>query len=133
MKFLRQDHQIAHVNECFLVFILLRLSTLLRTTNPFTLFKKKTCLFLAILGLHCFLGVPLVVVSRGYSLGAVHWLLIAVASLVAEHVLQRVWASAVAAHRLSNCGSRALECRAQQLWGTGLVAQWHVESPWTRD
>ena len=43
----------------------------------------------------------------------VHGLLIVVASLVAEHRLQR--------HRL------------QQLWSTGLVAPWHVESSWTRD
>ena len=44
------------------------------------------------LGLHCCAGFPLVAVNRGYSLVAVHELLIAVTALVAEHGL---WA-----HRL---------------------------------
>ena len=39
----------------------------------------------AVLGLRCCAGFSLVVASRGYSRIAVHGLLIAVASLVAEH------------------------------------------------
>jgi len=50
-------------------------------------------------------------VRGSYSLLAVHGLLIAMASLV-EHWLLGTW--------------------AQQLWLTGLVALWHVESSWTR-
>ena len=45
----------------------------------------------------------LVAISRGYSLFAVHELLIAEASLIAEHGLQ--------ACELSSCSSRALEHR----------------------
>ena len=44
-------------------------------------------LFLAVLGLCCCTGFSLVVVIGGCSLVAVHGLLIAVASLVAEHGL----------------------------------------------
>ena len=44
-------------------------------------------LFLAVLRLHWCLGFSLVADSRGYSLAVVHRLLIAVASLVAEHGL----------------------------------------------
>ena len=42
-------------------------------------------LFLATLGLHCCMGFSPVAVSQGYSLAVVPRLLIAVASLVAEH------------------------------------------------
>ena len=56
----------------------------------------------------------LVVASGGYSLVAVHGLLIAVASLVSEH-------------RLLSTGSVAVaRC-------TGLVAPWHEGSSWTSD
>ena len=48
-------------------------------------FFFKNRLFLAVLGLHCCTGFSLVVVSRGYSLVAMHRLLIVVASLVVEH------------------------------------------------
>ena len=44
-------------------------------------------LFLTMLGLHCCVGFSLVVESGGYSLVAVHRLLITGASLVAEHSL----------------------------------------------
>ena len=44
-------------------------------------------LFLVMLGLNCRAGSSLVVASGGYFLTAVHRLLIAVASLVAEHRL----------------------------------------------
>ena len=56
------------------------------------------------------LGLSLVVVSGGYSLVVLHGLLIAVASLVAEHRLQGAWASVVV-RGLSSCGSQALEHR----------------------
>ena len=61
---------------------------------------------MAVLGLHCCTGFSLVVVSRGYTVVAVSRLLIAVASLVAEHELSGTWASVLAAH-----GLRALEHR----------------------
>ena len=51
--------------------------------------------------------------KQGLLFVAVHRLLIAVASLVAEH---RLWVREL-----------------QQLWHTGLVALWHVESSWIRD
>ena len=44
-------------------------------------------LFFAVLGLCCFVGLPLVGESGGYSLVAVLGLLILVASLTAEHGL----------------------------------------------
>ena len=39
----------------------------------------------------------------------------------------------VAACGLSSCGSRALEHKLSSCGHMGLVAQWHVESSWTRD
>ena len=45
------------------------------------------CLFLAALGLHCFVGFSRVVTSGVYSLVAMRGLLIVVASLVSEHGL----------------------------------------------
>ena len=54
----------------------------------FTFSSSQFCLFLAMLDLCCCEGFSLVVVSRGYSLFVVHGLLIAVASLVAEHGIQ---------------------------------------------
>ena len=62
------------------------------------------------------------VVSRGCSLGVVCGLLIAVASLVAEHRLWAVWTSVAAARAF-----------VQYLQCTGLVALWHAGSSWTRD
>jgi len=44
-------------------------------------------LFLAVLGLHCYVGFSLVVASRDYSPVAVLGLLVAVGSLIAEHRL----------------------------------------------
>ena len=52
----------------------------------------------------------------GFSLVAAHGLLIVVASLVVEHVLQGAQASVVAAHGLSSCSSQALEHRLSG-WG----------------
>ena len=63
------------------------------------------------LGLHC--SFSLVLTSRGRSVVAGCRLIGVVASLVAEHGLQGLWASVVAAavHGLSNCSFRALEHR----------------------
>ena len=51
------------------------------------------------------------VASRGPLFVAVCGLLIAVASLVEEHGSKSMWASVVVARGLSNCSTRALECR----------------------
>ena len=56
-------------------------------------------LFLAVLGLLCCTSFSLAVVSRGYSLVEMRWLLIAVASLVAVY---RIWVG-----RLNSCGTWA--------------------------
>ena len=56
---------------------------------------------------------------------AVHGLLIAVASLVAEHGLQ--------VHGLQQLWLAGSRAQAQQLWLAGLVAPWHVQSSRTRD
>ena len=48
---------------------------------------KKCIYLLAVLGPHCCMGFSLAVASRGYSLGAVHRLLIVVASLAVDHGL----------------------------------------------
>ena len=61
--------------------------------------------FLALLGLHCCVAFSLVVVSRGSSLVSVRELLIAVASLVAQHRLQGAWASAAVTPRLWSTAS----------------------------
>ena len=81
-------------------------------------------LFLAALGLHCCVQAFSSCGEQGLLFIAVHRLLIAVASLVAEHGLQmrglqQLWLT----------GSRS---QAQQLWHTGLVVPWHVGSSWTR-
>ena len=56
------------------------------------------------------------VANGGFSLVALHGLLIVLASLVAEHRLQGTWASVVAAHRLQSVGSvvvaHGLSCSA---------------------
>ena len=72
---------------------------------------KVIYLFSAVLDLHCCVGFSVIVVSRGYSLAAVHRLLIVVASLVAEHRLESVWVSLVVALGLSSFDSWALEYR----------------------
>ena len=64
---------------------------------------------LAELGLHCCASLSLVADGGGCSLVAMRGLLIAVASLVAEHGLKDSQASAAAALGLSSCGSHALE------------------------
>ena len=54
---------------------------------PLVFFFLNFYLFLAVLGLRCCEGFSLVVVKGGSSLVAVHWLLIAVVSLIAQHGL----------------------------------------------
>ena len=81
---------------------------------------KKSVLFLAVLGLHCFEGF-LQLQRAGAAL--VHGLLNAVASLVAEHTLQ-------ACGQLQPADSKAW---AQQLRHAGLAALQLVRSSWTRD
>ena len=66
------------------------------------------------LGLHCCVGVYLAAVSGSYSLVSVSRLLMAVASLAAEHGLQGLWASVAAAYGLSSWGSQALEHRVSR-------------------
>ena len=73
--------------------------------------------FLAILGLHCYVGFSLVMSSRAYSLAVVLGLLIVVASLIMEHRLWGTWALVVVPcglssssswapkHRFNSCGS----------------------------
>ena len=79
-------------------------------------------LFLAVLCLHCCMNFSPVVVSRINPLIAVCRLLIAMASLVAEHRLQDMRASVVAAHRLGSCCFQALghvgfrSCNVQAQW-----------------
>ena len=50
----------------------------------------------------------LVAEIKGYYLVVMHRFLIAMASLVAEHGLQGVWASVLVAYGISSCGSQAL-------------------------
>ena len=63
------------------------------------------------LGLHCYTGFSLVVVSGGYSLVEVQGLLIVVVSLVEQYRLQGAWASFVVACGVSSWGWRPPELR----------------------
>ena len=81
-------------------------------------------LFLAALGLCCCVQVFSSCSERGLLFIAVRRLLIAVASLVAEHGLQ--------ACRLQQLWLAGCRAQAQQLWRTGLIALRHVRSSWTR-
>ena len=74
--------------------------------------------FLAVLGLCCCMGFSLVASSRSYSLVVVCGLLIAVASLVAEHRLYDERASVVAAPGLQSTGL------AVMLHGLSCLAAW---------
>ena len=74
------------------------MTTTIQTTN----ILENVCIFLAVLGLHC---------CMGFSLVALHRLLITVTSPVAEHGLSGTRVSAVAAHGLKSCDSGALEHR----------------------
>ena len=70
--------------------------------NFFLMLYLFTYLFLAVLGLRCCIGFSPVAVSGGYSPLVVHGPLNVVASLVAEHRLWALWASAVGAHGFSS-------------------------------
>ena len=88
-------------------------------------------LFWAVLGLCCCTEFSRVAASRGYSPAVMSGLLIAVASLVAEHGLQGASASAAAAHGLSNCSSQTLEHRFNSC-GAGaqsLHCRWNLPGP----
>ena len=91
----------------------------------FCLIYLFICLFLAALGLHCCTRAFSSCGEWGLLFVAVCRLLIAVASLAAEHGLQ-----ARGLQQLWLVGSRK---QAQQLWPTGLVAPWHMGSSQTRD
>ena len=69
----------------------------------FIIFKNNFIFGCAGSSLLCRLS--LVAVNRGCSLVLVHWLLIAVASLVAEHKLYGTWASIVATSGPQSTGS----------------------------
>jgi len=64
----------------------------------------------------------------GCGAWASHWS----GPLIAELDLQGIQASAVAAHGLSSCSSRALEHRLNSC-GAGFSCLWHVGFSWTRD
>ena len=72
-----------------------------------TLFKKIyfMCSFLAVSGLCCYAGFPLVAGSRVYSPLVVHGLLFVVTSPVVEHGLWDTWAFVAVAPRLQSTGS----------------------------
>ena len=72
-----------------------------------------SCIYLAVLGLFCCMGLSLVAVSRGHSLVVVLGLVISVASPVAEHGLKGTQASVVVV-------PGPLEQRLKS-WGTRLV------------
>ena len=70
-------------------------------------------------------GLSPVMASRGYSVAAVHGLLIVVASLVVEHGLQGTQASVVVAHGLS-C---QVVCGIFPDWGLNLFPlHWQADS-----
>ena len=72
------------------------------------LLKKLIIYVLAVLDLHCSLGFALVAARGGHSLVAVFRLLIAVASLVAEHRPSSAWASVAVAPGLWSAGPMAV-------------------------
>ena len=80
-----------------------------QSTGPFFFFFNTCEVFLKNLFISC-TGFSLVAASGGYPV-VVMYGLIAVASLVAEHRLQGMWASVAVAGGLSSCSSQALEHR----------------------
>ena len=83
------------------------------------------------LGLCCWVGFVLVVISGGSALVAVHGFLIMVASLVAQHGLQGVWASVTVVHGLSSCGSWAQKNRLNSCgtWVQLFHSMWDLPGP----
>ena len=94
-------------------------------------FFKFIYLFLAALGLHCCARVFSSCCERGLLFIAVRGLLIGWLLLFQSMGSRRTGSSSCGAwaQSLWLTGSRA---QAQQLWRTGLVAPWHVESSQTR-
>ena len=86
--------------------------------NPHPLHCKVDSFFFFLVGrvFCCACGLSLVVAGRGCSLLQ---LLLAVASLVAEHRLQSAWASVVAVLRLHRCG----------VWAQLLPGMWNLPGP----
>ena len=72
----------------------------------FFFFFLRLYLYLAVLGLRCYMEFSVVVASEGYSIVVVHGLLIAMASLVAQHVLQLFQFPGLE-HRLNSCSTQA--------------------------
>ena len=91
--------------------------------QPLNFLKNFMYLFIGCLGLRSCEGFSLVAGSKGYSSFSA-WLLILVASLVAEKALGCVGFSSY--YALSSCGSEAL-------WCPGLAAPRHMESSQARD
>ena len=75
-------------NSLYIIFILDHVTIVKWLTIIFLKIILLICLFLAVLGLHCYTGFSLVVASGGYSLDALEGHLLAVASLAVEHGLQ---------------------------------------------
>ena len=77
-------------NSLYIIFILDHVTIVkwLTIINIFLKIILLICLFLAVLGLHCYTGFSLVVASGVYSLVALEGHLLAVASLAVEHGLQ---------------------------------------------
>ena len=80
-------------------------------------------LFLAVLGLCCFTSFHLVAANRGYSPGAVHRLLTAVASCAGRTAWALGKGSVVTVPRLWSTGSVVAVPR---LWSTGSVVAVHA-------
>ena len=102
---------------CFLFFLLRRVQVLLFKKNLFYL-------FLAALGLNCSTWASSSCGKQGLLFVVVRRLLIALASLAAEHGLQTC--------RLQQLWLVGCRAQAQQLWHTGLVPLRHVGSSRTR-
>ena len=86
---------------------------------------------MAALGLCCYTRAFSSCDDQGLLFVAVHGLLTAVASLVAEHGAVGARASIVAAHKLSSCGSRALELRLSSFGARAqlLRGMWDLPRP----
>ena len=87
--------------------------------------------FLAALGLHCCARASSSCGEWGPLFVAVRGLLIAVASLVAEHGPQSARASVVAVHGLSSCSTQALERRLSSCGSRVqlLCGMWNLPGP----
>ena len=96
---IRTDHML----PLFFFFFLKRVK-FLWVSFAYFIFYSLYVFTLAVLGLHCWMQLSLVAVSRGYPLAVVHGLLSAVASLILEHGLWGEQASVFATHGLSYWG-----------------------------